>query len=61
MSAICIFQLSNSGKNYITESETGEKIQKAVNIRHINVDTDPPDLRRMVADHDYLITKISIN
>jgi hypothetical protein len=46
---------------YITEYENGEKIQKAVNIRHIKVDTSPPDLRRMIEDQDYLISKISIN
>ncbi len=48
-------------RHYISEYINGEKIQKAVNIRHIKIDTRPPDLRRMVEDHDYLISKISIN
>jgi hypothetical protein len=48
-------------KYYISEYEDGEKIQKAVNIRHIKVDTSPPDLRRMVESYDDLINKTSIN
>lgn len=48
-------------KYYINEYENGEKIEKAVNIRHIKIDTDPPDLRKMVEKYDYMLRKISIN
>jgi hypothetical protein len=51
----------NFRKYFISEYENGKKIQKAVNIRHLKIDTGPPDLRKMIEKYNYMIGKISIN
>ena len=48
-------------KFYISEYENGLKVEKAVNIRHVKIDTRPPDIRKLLADHDNLFRNISVN
>jgi len=48
-------------KYCISEYENGQRVDKAVNIRHLKTDTDPLDLRKMLEKYDYMLGKISIN